>query len=243
MSRRPRYHYLHIEYLHHATIIPEKLQGKQKKEIKDKRIPLTDDLQSLRIAPPVSHPSHTNNLTGRHASAITAPYPSKGAPSAPGLPDRLRDNMTLPAPVGPPSTQSSTAKPVSSHPLEARLLAWRATHDTMKMESLRRVYGMAEPIRRGMELRIVRDGSFTPMVLGGPRGNIHEDILVLGGRETDIDWEDVFTGASADIFFPSSCLEDVTSLTEDLSVLYPGDEFREPPSFHDEMEKRLRIDV
>ncbi|KAL1981110.1 hypothetical protein VTN96DRAFT_3044 [Rasamsonia emersonii] len=169
---------------------------------------------SLRIAPPVNHPSHTNNLTGRHASAVTAPYPSKGAPSAPGLPDRLRDNITLPAPVGPPSAQP-TAKPVSSHPLEARLLAWRATHDAMKMESLRRVYGMAEPIRRGMELKIVRDGTFTPMVLGGPRGNIHEDILVLGGRDTEIDWEDVFT----------------------------GDEFREPPSFHDEMEKRLRMDL
>ncbi|KKA18336.1 20S proteasome maturation protein Ump1 [Rasamsonia emersonii CBS 393.64] len=136
---------------------------------------------SLRIAPPVNHPSHTNNLTGRHASAVTAPYPSKGAPSAPGLPDRLRDNITLPAPVGPPSAQP-TAKPVSSHPLEARLLAWRATHDAMKMESLRRVYGMAEPIRRGMELKIVRDGTFTPMVLGGPRGNIHEDILVLGAE-------------------------------------------------------------
>jgi proteasome maturation protein len=63
------------------------------------------------------------------------------------------------------------------------------------MESLRRAYGMAEPIRRGMELKIVRDASFTPMALGGPRrngGNVHEDILALGGRDTELSWEDIF---------------------------------------------------
>ncbi|KAL1962887.1 hypothetical protein VTN77DRAFT_9065 [Rasamsonia byssochlamydoides] len=168
---------------------------------------------SLRIAPPTNHPTQTNNITSRQHSAVAAPYSSKGAPSAPGLPDTLRNNITLPAPVGPPSA-ASTPAPVSTHPLEARLLAWRATQDALKMEMLRRVYGMAEPIRRGMELKIVRDGHFTPMVLGGPQGNIHEDILALGGRDTEISWEDVFK----------------------------GDEFREPPSFHDEMEKRLRMD-
>lgn len=76
----------------------------------------------------------------------------------------------------------------------------------MKMESLRRVYGMAEPIRRGMELKIVRDGSWTPMMLGGARrngGNLHEDILVLGGRDTEFGWEDVFHGKSS--FFLRRC--------------------------------------
>lgn len=83
------------------------------------------------------------------------------------------------------------------------------------MEGLRRTYGIAEPVRRGMELKIVRDGTFRPAVLGGNKlGNVHEDILVLGGRDTEIGWEDVFH----------------------------GDDFREPPSFHDEMEKRLRMD-
>ena len=63
------------------------------------------------------------------------------------------------------------------------------------MESLRRAYGIAEPIRRGMELKIVRDTTFRPAVLGGLKGgNIHEDILVLGGRDTEIGWEDVFQG-------------------------------------------------
>lgn len=65
----------------------------------------------------------------------------------------------------------------------------------MKMESLRRAYGIAEPVRRGMELKIVRDGTFRPAVLGGLKGgNVHEDILVLGGRDTEIGWEDVFQG-------------------------------------------------
>ena len=55
----------------------------------------------------------------------------------------------------------------------------------MKMEGLRRAYGIAEPVRRGMELKIVRDGTFRPAVLGGSKGgNVHEDILVLGGRDT-----------------------------------------------------------
>ena len=63
------------------------------------------------------------------------------------------------------------------------------------MEGLRRAYGIAEPVRRGMELKIVKDGSFRPAVLGGAiGGNVHEDILVLGGRETEVGWEDVFVG-------------------------------------------------
>lgn len=63
------------------------------------------------------------------------------------------------------------------------------------MESLRRAYGIAEPVRRGMELKIVRDGSFRPAALGGlGMGNLHEDILVLGGRDAEVGWEDVFKG-------------------------------------------------
>lgn len=65
----------------------------------------------------------------------------------------------------------------------------------MKMESLRRAYGIAEPVRRGMELKIVRDSTFRPAVLGGMKGgNIHEDILTLGGRDSEVSWEDIFPG-------------------------------------------------
>ncbi|KAF4220271.1 hypothetical protein CNMCM8980_004381 [Aspergillus fumigatiaffinis] len=165
---------------------------------------------SLRIAPPANYATQASNTTTSNPTA----RPSKGAPSAPGLPDTLRNKITLPAPVGPPSS-NQTAVPSSTHPLEARLLAWRQTQDALKMETLRRAYGIAEPVRRGMELKIVRDGTFRPAVLEGNKGgNVHEDILVLGGRDTEIGWEDIFQ----------------------------GDEFREPPSFHDEMEKRLRVE-
>ncbi|KAI2789999.1 hypothetical protein POX_d05500 [Penicillium oxalicum] len=172
--------------------------------------------QSLRIAPPSGNRTSTTNTTTRQQTSQVA-HLSKGAPSAPGLPDTLRNKLTLPATATASSTNhpSLSEIPASTHPLEARLLAWRATQDSMKMESLRRAYGIAEPVRRGMELKIVRDGTFRPAVLGGMRGgNVHEDILALGGRDTEIGWEDVFQ----------------------------GDELREPPSFHDEMEKRLKMD-
>ena len=57
---------------------------------------------------------------------------------------------------------------------------------------LRRTFGMAEPLRRGMELKLVRDAdSFRPSVLGAP-GRIHEDILA--GRDGEMSWEDVYAG-------------------------------------------------
>lgn len=72
----------------------------------------------------------------------------------------------------------------------------------MKMESLRRAYGIAEPVRRGMELKIVRDSTFRPAVLGGMKGgNIHEDILTLGGRDSEVGWEDIFPGTYRYHFF------------------------------------------
>lgn len=59
------------------------------------------------------------------------------------------------------------------------------------MEMLRRQFGIAEPIRRGMELRTVREGEWKPAVLGGTAG-VHRDILE--GRDCEIGWEDVFVG-------------------------------------------------
>lgn len=114
----------------------------------------------------------------------------------------------------------------------------------MKMESLRRAYGMAEPIRRGMELKIVRDASFVPMALGGPRrngGNVHEDILTLGGRDTELGWEDVFHSMILPSFYVSFLLLQVGYVKLSL-LIKADDEFREPPTLHDEMEKRLKMD-
>lgn len=63
------------------------------------------------------------------------------------------------------------------------------------MTNLRKLYGLSEPIRRGMELKMVRDAEFRPAVLGGGKGpSLHEDILTLGGRDAEVMWEDVFTG-------------------------------------------------
>ncbi|KAI5298480.1 3'-5' DNA helicase [Ascosphaera pollenicola] len=154
---------------------------------------------SMRIVPTPNYSTTTSNTA--RASAT-----SQGAPSAPGIHDTLRANLTS----QPPSSQ----KTASSHPLEARLTQWRETQETMKMTNLRRLYGLAEPIRRGMELKMVRDADFKPAVLGGGKGpSLHEDILTLGGRDTECMWEDIFT----------------------------GDDLREPASFHDEMEHRLKI--
>ncbi|KAK2747548.1 hypothetical protein FQN57_002041 [Myotisia sp. PD_48] len=159
---------------------------------------------SLRIVPAATPASHTSNTSKKTPAA----HLQKGAPSVPGLPDTLRASLS----TGPQTSDISA--PSSTHPLESRLLQWRQTQDAMKMESLRRIHGIAEPIRRGMELKIVRDGQWRPAVLAANTGSsVHEDILSLGGRETDIAWEDIFH----------------------------GDGLREPPSFHDEMEHRLKM--
>lgn len=91
--------------------------------------------------------------------------------------------------MGPSSVTSDVQ---SAHPLEARLRAWEATQHALRMESLRRTFGIAEPVRRGMELKIAREGEWKPAALGGGSSGVHED--VLRGREAVIDWEDVFTG-------------------------------------------------
>jgi hypothetical protein len=82
----------------------------------------------------------------------------------------------------------------SAHPLEARLVQWRETQDRLKMEMLRRQFGIAEPVRRGMELKIAAAGEWRPAALGGS-SSVHKDILE--GRDCEIGWEDVFTGKSA----------------------------------------------
>lgn len=139
--------------------------------------PSAQSNQSLRIVPAEAHQTSFSHIASRSTSA----------PSAPGLHDTLR------AGVG-PSAFAPAEQPTSAHPLEARLRAWNSTREALRMELLRRTYGMAEPIRRGMELKITRDGEWRPMVLGGSGGmaSVHEEILT--GRDDTISWEDVFTG-------------------------------------------------
>ncbi|KAF2199937.1 proteasome maturation factor UMP1 [Delitschia confertaspora ATCC 74209] len=152
---------------------------------------------SLRFIPPKAHPSHT--------------LPETSAPSAPGVHDNLRSRLSLTTPA--PTSSSSNNESVqlqSAHPLEARLTQWRDTQDRVKMEMLRRQFGIAEPVRRGMELKCVKSGEWRPMVLGGSSG-VQKD--VLEGRDTEVGWEDVFV----------------------------GNELRELPDFHTEIEARLKM--
>lgn len=132
----------------------------------------------MRIVPSAEHSSTFTHLR------------TPGAPSAPGLYDTLRNGVG----AVPLTTTTQDSDPVTSrHPLEARLKAWEATQESVRMASLRKTFGVAEPIRRGMELKTVRDGEWRPLALGGAGGkSVHEDIL--RGRESHIDWEDVYTG-------------------------------------------------
>ncbi|KAH8731039.1 integral membrane protein DUF92-domain-containing protein [Phaeosphaeriaceae sp. PMI808] len=151
---------------------------------------------SLRFVPQKAHPSQTQLETS--------------APSAPGVHDALRSRLGQTSTV---SANSSSEQPValqSAHPLEARLTQWRQTQDRMKMEMLRRQFGIAEPVRRGMELKITQAGEWRPAALGHSSG-VHKDILE--GRDTEIGWEDVFT----------------------------GNELRETPDFHSEMEAKMKM--
>ncbi|KAI7084960.1 hypothetical protein KC356_g6312 [Hortaea werneckii] len=163
---------------------------------------------TLQIVPTSTHPTHT-----------AAPAP--GAPSAPGVHDTLRSNLSLtgPAPKALSASTSSTnpasTAPQSFHPLESRLAKWRTQQESLKMELLRRQFGIAEPVKRQMELGIVRAGEWQPACLGGVTNgaSVHADIL--SGRDCEIGWEDVFTG---------------------------GEELRDQADFHAEMERRMGME-
>jgi hypothetical protein len=131
--------------------------------------------QSLRFVPAKAHASSTQLETS--------------APSAPGVHDTIRSRLAQTSTA--PSSSAKNVELQSAHPLEARLVQWRATQDRMKMEMLRRQFGIAEPVRRGMELKIASAGEWRPATLGGSSG-VHKDILE--GRDCEIGWEDVYTG-------------------------------------------------
>ena len=59
------------------------------------------------------------------------------------------------------------------------------------MNLLRREFGIGEPVRRGMELKIVRQSEWAPAILGAG-SKVGEDILK--GRDCEIGWEDVYKG-------------------------------------------------
>ncbi|KAJ8603662.1 hypothetical protein MRB53_042097 [Persea americana] len=133
---------------------------------------------AMRIVPEAGYSSSTK--------------PVLSAPSAPGLPDTLRRKLT-PSTSTASSSESSTAT-TSSHPLESRLVAWRKQQQAVKSELLRRQFGIAEPVKRAMELQIVSAGEWRPAALGAGQGSakVHQEILE--GRDCEISWEDVYSG-------------------------------------------------
>jgi len=109
------------------------------------------------------------------------------------------------------------------------------------MEMLRRQFGIAEPIRRGMEVKIAAAGEWRPAVLGGASG-VHRDILQ--GRDTEIGWEDVFTGKFWILLGEGIRLWmyfwlDAAQRREMLTPA--GNELREVPDFHTEMETKMKM--
>lgn len=78
------------------------------------------------------------------------------------------------------------------------------------MSMLSRQFGIAEPVRRGMEMQIVQGGAWRPSLLGGSLrdGGVHGDIL--SGRDCEVGWEDVFVGEYLYLSFgdDGECCED-----------------------------------
>ncbi|SCU87191.1 LAME_0D09120g1_1 [Lachancea meyersii CBS 8951] len=111
--------------------------------------------------------------------------------AAPALPDTLR-------------SQNGGATPLSTlvngkHPLEPKLQNWDHTQRQRDLQQYRQVFGLAEPMKREMELAIVQNSDFNPLSLGTASSSsnltsgLHQDIL--RNREASVDWEDVYPGS------------------------------------------------
>lgn len=108
-----------------------------------------------------------------YASKTTTPTP---APSSLAVHDSLRN----------PHTHQASAIN-TQHPLQSRLQQWSATQRSLKLNSMGRIYGPAEPIRREMELMICSQGGrFT----GAKETLVGQEIL--NGTDTTLSEEDIF---------------------------------------------------
>ncbi|KAK9235365.1 hypothetical protein V1525DRAFT_348485 [Lipomyces kononenkoae] len=92
----------------------------------------------------------------------------------------------------------------TEHPLESRLQNWEQAQFELKMESLRRLFGTHEPVKRVMELEAVNASMpFYPEVLrradiagrnGAPGSRTDPAREILLGRDGIVDWEDIYGG-------------------------------------------------
>lgn len=137
-------------------------------------------IMTFQIVPPSSH----RDQVASDAFGV----PSESVPT---LPDTLR---TAQGPL-------NVALAINHrHPLEARVAGWDQTQRDTQMEMYRRVFGAGVPIKHQMELAII-DNEFTPMSLL----NLHRDVVL--GKDTEIDWEDVYPATSSAVAGFHSAME------------------------------------
>lgn len=109
------------------------------------------------------------------------------------LPDTFRQQEGAAVPM---TTQLN-----DRHPLESRLQNWEETQRNRQLEQYRQIFGIAEPMKRVMELEIVNRTDFNPL----NHSSLHADILL--NKDSSIDWEDVY---------PSSGLQTGNVLNDDV---------------------------
>lgn len=128
----------------------------------------------MNIVPPSSHKS----------TVSTAQDPSASSNAVSALPDTFRQQQGGAVPL---STQLN-----DRHPLESRLQNWEQTERKRQLEQYRQIFGVAEPMKRVMELEIVDRTDFNPL----NHSSLHHDILL--NKDCTIGWEDVYPGTGLD---------------------------------------------
>ncbi|KAJ8100117.1 hypothetical protein POJ06DRAFT_124737 [Lipomyces tetrasporus] len=134
----------------------------------------------------------------------------------------------------------------SSHPLQSRLKDWEQTQFDFKMESLRRLFGTHEPVKRVMELEAVNASlPLYPDVLrradvvsgnGAPGARTDPAREILLGRDGIVDWEDIYGGRMfCDVDDVLRCGPREAYTNECIGM----DE--SPLDFHTDFERRIKI--
>lgn len=84
-----------------------------------------------------------------------------------------------------------------------------------------------------MELKIAKEGEWRPRMLGYG-SSVSSDILA--GRDEEVGWEDIFVGRFIRLYIAMDNLVAMMEANTDT-----GDELRDIPDFHTEMEGRMKM--
>ncbi|KAH3902241.1 probable Proteasome maturation factor UMP1 [Saccharomycodes ludwigii] len=123
-----------------------------------------------------------------YKSTISTASPNTITSNAvPSLPDRLRQQKGGAVPLS--MTELSNK---NKHPLEYHLNNYEKAQESRKLQQYRQIFGIAEPMKRMMDLNIINATDFAPVNSNGNiSGNLpHRDILL--NKEFTFDWEDVY---------------------------------------------------